>query len=180
MKRSSRIKNWLARTLHSEDGTVAVEFVLAVPILMAIFTAAFESGLIMTRAVILEQALDETMRELRLGHYPIPSHHLLKAEICSRTTIFPDCANSIMIELQRVDTSSWTLPSSAVACVDRAEDIQPVTVLQVGQQNDIMMVRVCLVQDLLFPSIGIGQRLPQDGQGGFGIIALSAFVNEPT
>ncbi len=65
------------------------------------------------------------------------------------------------------------------ACIDRSEDIQPVTALQIGQQNDIMLIRVCVVQDAMFPITGIGLGLPKDGEGGYGIIAISAFVTEP-
>ena len=43
------------------------------------------------------------------------------------------------------------MPTSDIACVDRGEDINPVTALQIGQQNDIMLVRICVVQDAIFP-----------------------------
>jgi hypothetical protein len=170
----------LRRYMIDDRASATLEFVLALPVVMAVFTASFESGLIMTRAIMLEQALDKTMRELRLGHYPIPSHQLLKSEICARSSLFRDCESSILIELQRINTATWALPATDAACIDRTEDIQPVTALQVGQQNDIMLIRVCIVQDLMFPRFGIGKRLPQDGLGGFGIVAVSAFVNEPT
>jgi hypothetical protein len=56
----------------------------------------------------------------------------------------------------------------------------PVTQLQFGQQNDVMLVRVCVVQDAIFPTSGIGLGLPKDSQGGYGVIAVSAFVVEPS
>jgi hypothetical protein len=44
-----------------------------------------------------------------------------------------------------------------------------------------MLVRVCVVQDAMFPGAGIGwQRERSDGQVGYRIITVSAFVNEPT
>lgn len=170
----------LARAFRREDGTAAVEFVIAVPVLITIFMASFESGLLMTRSIMLEQSVDMTMRELRLGHYPLPDATLLKQEICKRTVIFKDCETNIMIEMTRISTANWSLPTTGVSCVDRAEDIQPVTALQIGQQNDIMLVRVCVVQDALFPTTGIGLGLPKDGNGGYGVVAISAFVTEPT
>lgn len=170
----------LARAFRREDGTAAVEFVIAVPVLITIFMASFESGLLMTRSIMLEQSVDMTMRELRLGHYPLPDAPLLKHEICKRTVIFKDCETNIMIEMTRISTANWSLPTTGVSCVDRAEDIQPVTALQIGQQNDIMLVRVCVVQDALFPTTGIGLGLPKDGNGGYGVVAVSAFVTEPT
>lgn len=170
----------MRRALRREDGSATLEFVLSVPILITIFMASFESGLLMTRSIMLEQSVDMTMRELRLGHYPLPDAALLKREICKRTVIFKDCESNIMIEMTRVSTTAWSLPRTDVACVDRAEDIQPVTALQIGQQNDVMLIRVCVVQDALFPTTGIGLGLPKDGHGGYGVVAVSAFVTEPT
>jgi hypothetical protein len=142
--------------------------------------ASFESGLLMTRAIMLEQAVDITMRELRLGHYTLPDADLLKAEICKRTVIFKSCEDNIMIEMTRVSTLNWALPKTDVACVDREEEIQPVTVLQIGQQNDVMLIRVCVIQDALFPTSKYGLRLATDAQGGYGLVTVSAFVTEPS
>lgn len=175
-----RLFHRLRRAFGREDGTAAVEFVISVPLLITIFMASFESGFVMVRSIMLEQSLDMTMRELRLGHYPIPSAQLLKEEICKRSVILTGCEDNIMIEMTRINTTSWTLPTNQVTCVDREEDIQPVTQLQIGQQNDVMLVRVCVVQDALFPTTGIGLGLPKDNQGGYGLVAVSAFVTEPS
>lgn len=170
----------LARGFRREDGTATIEFVMAVPVLMTVFMASFESGLLMTRSIMLEQSVDMTMRELRLGHYSLPNAALLKREICKRTVIFKDCEANIMIEMTRVSTANWALPQGEVSCVDREEDIQPVTALQIGQQNDVMLVRVCVIQDAIFPTSKFGLNLATDAQGGYGLVAVSAFVTEPT
>lgn len=164
----------------SESGTAAVEFVMAVPLLMAIFMASFESGFLMIRSLMLEQSVDMTMRELRLGHYPIPTAALLKQEICARSVVLQNCEANISIEMTRINTATWALPANRIACVDREEDIQPVTIVQQGQQNDVMLVRVCVVQDAMFPTTGIGLGLPKDAQGGYGLVSVSAFVTEPS
>lgn len=170
----------MTRRWRSEDGTASIEFVLTIPFLIAIFMASFESGLLMVRSILLEQSVDITMRELRLGHYTLPDAALLKEEICGRTVIFGDCEANIMIEMTRVSTTTWQMPSTGVQCMDRSEDVQPVTALQIGQQNDMMMVRVCVIQNAIFPTTGIGLGLPKDGEGGYGVVAVSAFVTEPT
>ena len=175
-----RFMRRLARGFRREDGTATIEFVMAVPVLLTVFMASFESGLLMTRAIMLEQAVDITMRELRLGHYTLPDADLLKAEICKRTVIFKSCEDNIMIEMTRVSTLNWALPKTDVACVDREEVIQPVTVLQIGQQNDVMLIRVCVIQDALFPTSKYGLRLATDAQGGYGLVTVSAFVTEPS
>lgn len=169
----------LRRGFLREDGTAAIEFAMTVPILLTIFMASFESGMLMVRSIMLEQSLDMTMRELRLGHYPIPTADLLKQEICNRSVVLKNCESSVMIEMTRINTTSWALPTNSVTCVDREEEIQPVTQLQIGQQNDVMLIRVCVVQDALFPTTGIGFGLPHDAAGGYGLVAVSAFVTEP-
>jgi Flp pilus assembly pilin Flp len=174
-----RLLSRVARFLRRDDGTASVEFALTVPLLIVIFMASFESGFLMVRSIMLEQALDMTMRELRLGHYTIPSSALLKTEICRRSVILKNCETNIMIEMTRISTTAWNLPTTHVTCVNRDEDIQPVTQLQIGQQNDVMLVRVCVVQDAMFPTTGIALGLPKDAQGGYGLVATSAFVTEP-
>lgn len=177
----TRFSKRLRRAWRDESGVATVEFVMALPILLAVFSASFESGLMMTRSIMLEQSLDMVMRELRLGHYVAPDAELLKEEICSRTVIFSDCKASLMIELQPISTSTWAMPAEAATCADRDLDIQPVTSLQIGQQNDLILVRACIVQDAIFPTTGIGLRLTRvDAGGGYEIVAVSAFSNEPS
>lgn len=162
-----------------EDGTAAVEFAMTVPILMMIFMASFESGFLMIRSLMLEQSVDMTMRELRLGHFPLATAATLKDEICARSVILSNCEDNITIEMQRINTATWALPTSQVACADRVEDIEPAVVFEQGQQNDVMLVRVCVVQDAMFPTTGIGLGLPKDAQGGYGLVTTTAFSIEP-
>jgi hypothetical protein len=164
-----------------EDGTASMEFVLVIPVIMAIFMASFESGLLMVRSIMLEQSVDMTMRELRLGHYPDATNQKLKKEICDLTVIFSDCVSNMKIELQRVSTTSWSLPSEPIKCVNRQEPIVPVVQpANSGQQNDLMLIRVCVVLQAMFPTTGLGLKLPLDADGGYGLIARSAFVVEPS
>ena len=55
-----RFMKRLARGFRREDGTASVEFVMVVPVLLTVFMASFESGLLMTRSIMLEQAVDIT------------------------------------------------------------------------------------------------------------------------
>ena len=169
----------LARGFRREDGTASIEFVMAVPVLMTIFMASFESGLLMTRSVMLEQAVDITMRELRLGHYVDPDADLLKEEICKRTAIFKDCATSIRIELTQISKKTWDLPTTSTSCVDRSKPFQVPETLMDQTEHEMMLMRVCVRQDLLFPTSGLGLKLAPVNEGGFGLIAISAFVVEP-
>lgn len=174
-----RFRNQLDRLAKSEKGTASLDFVICVPVIMAIFMASIESGMLMTRFILLEQSVDIVMRNLRLGQYPNATVQALKHEICSRTIVMSDCESNITIDLQPVSTTTWAFPSQELACVDRGTSIQPSTTFNVGAAHQIMMVRVCVIQDAIFPTTGLGLKLPKDAQGGYGLIATSAFVNEP-
>jgi hypothetical protein len=167
------------RFRRAEDGQSTVEFVMAVPLLLTIFMASFESGILMVRSIILEQSLDLTIRELRLGSYPTPTSALLKKEICDRSSILVECEKNITVEMTRISTQTWSMPSSRITCVDREEELQPTLDFQIGDQNDVMLLRVCVVQETMFPTTGLGLDLPTDAEGGFGLTAVTAFSIEP-
>lgn len=165
---------------REEEGLAAVEFAISFPFIFLLFIFAVELGLIMTKSVMLEHALDMTMRDLRLGRMEDPTSDKMKDDICDQLAIIDDCRDNIMIELQPINTNTWAMPNQPVSCVDRDEEIQPVVSFTLGQQNQIMLVRACVLVEPLFPATGIGALLPKDTQGGFGMAAYSAFVNEPS
>lgn len=164
---------------RKDDGTATMEFVLMVPVLLAVFLAAFESGLLMVRHTMLDRAVDMTVREVRLGHMMNATHDTLKDMICDHTVVIPNCRSVIRIEMEPISTTTWALPDESPTCIDRAETIHPVTTVNPGLAEEIMLVRVCVVADAMFPTTGIGLGLPKDGNGGYRLIAVSAFVNEP-
>jgi len=172
--------NRLRKGFWREDGTATMEFVLMVPVFLTIFMASFESGLLMVRQILLDQSVDQSMRELRLGHMNNVTEASLRTQICSLTIVFSNCETVMMIQLDRISTTTWAIPGTPTACINRDEQIQPVVALQIGQQNDVMLVRVCVIQDAMFPTTGIGLGLAVDSQGGYALISRSAFVVEPT
>ena len=175
----ARLKGQISRVIRSESGTASLDFAICIPVIMAIFMASIESGMLMTRFILLEQSVDMVMRNLRLGQYPAPTVQLLKDEICRRTIIMEGCESNITIDLQPVSTTAWNFPPRNAGCVDRGAEVQPATTFNPGAAHQIMMVRVCVTQDAMFPTTGIGLNLPKDASGGYGLVAISAFVNEP-
>lgn len=179
----TRLPGHIRRALRREDGTATVEFVVMVPLILLIFMSSFESGLLMTRQVLLERAVDMTMRELRLGHYPDLAgealNRKLKTEICDRTIIFTDCMKNITLDLDRISTTSWVFPTDIIQCVNRASPYVPVTDLNAGQQNDLMLVRVCVSLQAIFPGMRLSVAMPLDRLGNYVLLARSAFVVEP-
>jgi hypothetical protein len=175
----ARFKTHIFRVLKREEGTAAIEFVICIPVIMTIFIASIESGVLMTRYIMLERSVDMVMRNLRLGEYPNPTSEFLKARICERAVVMQHCEDNITIALEPISTTTWAFPPRNAGCVDRANNISPSVTYNPGSAHEIMMVRVCVTQDAMFPTTGIGLNLPKDPSGGYGLIATSAFVNEP-
>lgn len=170
-----------------EDGVASMEFVLMLPAFMFIFMSTFESGLLMTRYIMLERALDMTVRDLRLGAFVFPTnatdqekHDKIKKAICDKTVMFEDCMNIVMLELRPVSRTTWAPLNVAASCIDRSAAVNPPQSLDLGGSDEMMLVRACAVFDPLFPNTGIAMTLPKDVTGGYDLVATSAFVNEPS
>lgn len=175
----ARLRRSLRRFGRREDGGAMVELVIVMPVMMLIFMAAFESGLYMTRQIMLERAVDQTIRELRLGRIDNPTHETLKDEICERAPFLANCDFTIRIELRPVSTTTWNLPSQPTTCFDRDEAVNPSLAPNPGVENQLMLVRVCVIQDAVFPGANIAQSIVRDTQGGYALVSVGAFVNEP-
>lgn len=175
----SLIRKRVRRAKKDEDGSASIEFVILFPIFMVLFMSTFEAGLLMTRQVMLERAVDISVRGLRLGTWSPPTHEELKRNICNLAGILPDCMNNMLIELQPVSTSTWTPLPAVATCRDNDEPIQPVTTFNGGDQNEMMIVRACATMKPWFYATGLGLRLPLIDSENYALVSSSAFVNEP-
>lgn len=163
-----------------EDGAATIEFVILFPIVFSLFLAGVEAGVVLTRHVMLERGLDIAMRALRLGQVMPVTLDALRERICRETMVIPNCRENLMIELRRLEAPGMSLPTQAASCVNRESETQPAVNLNPGAEHDLMLVRVCLLYDPMFPSTGWGLALtPEEGSGAFQISAASAYVNEP-
>lgn len=173
------IRRFLKRFIRSEKGVASVEFVLVAPFYITVFLSSFELAMMNIRAVMLERATDIVVRDLRLGKVDEPSYDQVVNAICSLTFVVPDCDNTIRIEMRPVDPADWEPLGDDVECVRREEEIQPDVTFENGQQNNMMLLRVCAVFDPFYPTIGVGRSMPKEESGGYIVSASSAFVNEP-
>jgi hypothetical protein len=176
------LRRALARFGQREEGTATLEMVLCMPVLLMIFMAAFESGLLMTRQIMLERGVDLTVRELRLGTLDVSGadgHEVLKNDICDNTPFLPDCDATIRIELRPVSTVAWNLPAEPTTCFDRDEDLNPSLRPNPGVENELMLIRVCVIQNAIFPGANLGAALAEDSEGGYRLVTVAGFVNEP-
>ncbi|QDC10222.1 pilus assembly protein [Oceanicola sp. D3] len=176
---ASKLAARLLRFRRREEGNTTIEFVILFPIFIIIFMSCFELGMLMTRQVMLERALDLSVRDLRLGHWKPPTHDELKKALCDRAGVIPDCLNSMLIELQPVSKTTWTPLPPQATCVDKSAPIQPVTTFNGGNENQMMIVRACAVTKPWFVATALGLKLPLVDGENYAIVSSSAFVNEP-
>lgn len=164
----------------SEKGVASVEFVVIFPFFVGVFLSAYEVAIMNIRAVMMERAVDIAVREIRLARGSDIEHEDVRWNICANAMGIPECLDVTKIELTRVDRETWTTNLEETPdCRDRLDEIKPPKNFQNGQQNDLMLIRVCAVVDPIFPTFGVGRTIPKDDSGGYLIIASSAFVNEP-
>lgn len=176
----SRLRKLFRPFRKDERGLASVEFALFFPVYLGMFFWAAELGIITIKSVMLDHALDVSMRDLRLGLMENPTQDSLKESICARASIIGNCEDQMMIELQAVSTTTWAMPQTPVTCVNNDEEIQPVVAFAPGRQQELMLVRACIVVPVLFPNMIFGRQLFRDSSGGIGIASISSFVNEPS
>jgi Flp pilus assembly protein TadG len=81
------IRNSIHRFLADEDATATVEFVIVFPVLLMVFISAFETAMILTRQVMLERAVDSTVRYLRLTSGISVTHDQIRQNICDNALL---------------------------------------------------------------------------------------------
>lgn len=172
----ARIRSLLRR----ENGNATIEFALFFPMLVTMLLSTVELGILTIRNVMLEHAVDLTVRDLRLGKINNPTQAKIRYLICERSSVVADCENRLLIELRPVSTVTWTPLASDTTCKNRDENINPAVEFNPGISHEMVLIRVCAVFKPVFPSTTLGMQLARDDLGGYALVASSAFVNEPT
>lgn len=166
------------RFLRNEEGAIALEFAIVAPVFFAIVFSIFEAGWMMTKVMMLEMALDKTVRELRVGRPESFSYDYVKERICDRALVYPNCREQLAVELLPIPVGT-AFPSGPATCVDRGAVTQPPRVFDPGARSQFVFVRACAITDPLTPGLGVGLQLQKDEFGGYAIVTQSAFLNEP-
>jgi Flp pilus assembly protein TadG len=173
----------LRQFLADEHGGPTVEFVvLFAPLLYLIFTIG-ELGVFMMRAVMIERGLDMAMRDVRLGTIETGEDETeveaVRRRICEEAFLLFGCEDRLLIEVTPLaDVSSFG--TSEVNCVNSSDpSLSPADKFTPPGREQITFVRACLVSSPIFPGVGLGAQLPRLEGGGYGIIAETAFMNEP-
>lgn len=158
-----------------ERGYSTAEFTIVATTFLTGFFWVFETGLIMTKQMMLERALDITVRELRLASSPTFTHDYIKTKICSLALVFRECDTNMLLEMETFEPSSGF--TQDYKCYDKENEITPVTNWQPGLRSEIVYMRACIIIDPMMPN-GIA-LFPGSSAAGVPLIASTAFVNEP-
>lgn len=169
------LRRHLRAFLRNESAVVAAEWAIAFPVYFAMFLWSMEVTYMMTRTSMLERSLDVVIRDLRLGRLGTqnPTVQFLEERVCSRTTLFPDCMESLAMEFTIVNQTTFAMPNTDLPCVVRTPEIKAGRTAQtynVGTANELMVVRACMLVNTI---------MPFDGPIIYRLNAASAFVNEP-
>lgn len=172
--------------LRDDSGEATIEFLFIFPIIFLVFTASFESSMYMARYVMFERAVDLTIRQLRLGTYPNPTHQNLKKTICQSGMMVESvsaCVDSMKIWMQPVNTNTFVMAAPPKSCVDKSQPIvtdePPANEFTMGTDNDIMLMRICLKEDPMFPTTAVSVKMPVEADGSYVMLVTTTFVNEP-
>ncbi|WP_371154735.1 TadE/TadG family type IV pilus assembly protein [Jannaschia sp. 2305UL9-9] len=165
---------------NREDGAATVEFVILLPVFLAVFLSSFEASLLLSRQVMLERGVDVAVRQVRLDSRSTVSQNALRNEVCAIAKILPDCETNLLVELQEIDTVTYDLPSTAQPCVNRETSVTPAAEFEADRASKLILMRACFAVDPFMPGAGLGTQLVTDVDGSsMRIVAATAFVVEP-
>ena len=173
------LNNSVARFRREDSGSVTIEFAIIMSIFVIILGAAVELGYMNLRHAMLERGLDTTAREVRLNTGEVPTYSDLKDSICETATIIPNCVNNLRLEMKVVDARSFDPIPNTADCQNAEEEPKPLREFNSGLDNDLMLMRACLMFKPIFPTTGIAAHLNKDNEGYVALVSTSAFVQEP-
>jgi hypothetical protein len=171
--------------LKDESGTGPIEFVFVFPVVFLVFTASFESSMFMARYVMFDRAVDEVVRQLRLRILTNVTNRELKREICEAGMMIGSvetCIRDMRIWMQPVNTADFRMVAPPKHCTDRNQAlnlVEEASAVATGTDNDIMLMRVCLKEEPMFPTTFISVNMASEPDGTYALIVTSTFVNEP-
>ncbi|GIT89973.1 hypothetical protein JANAI62_05430 [Jannaschia pagri] len=170
----------LLRRARREDGAATVEFVLLLPVFLALFLSCFEASLVLIRQVMLERGLDVVAREIRLDSSNGLTQTGIRDNICAEARILPDCTANLLVELQEIDPANYDLPSTVQPCVNRETSVMPTPAFVSERASKIVFVRACFAVDPFMPGAGLGAQLVSSVDGtSLRMVAATTVVVEP-
>ena len=176
----SAIRRTAGRFRASEEGSMVVPFALWTPVFLALILSSVELGTVTIRQTALDRALDETVRDIRLGLPGVDDQVAVKTAICDRAAVLPGCMDTLQLEMIPLDMRSWDAPPRQADCVDTAEAITPNRTFTIGTDRQVMFLRACYKYRPITPAGTLSSSLAKDDEGFTALVSTSAFVQEPS
>ena len=171
-------KKAMRRFAQSEEGSMVVPVALWTPVFLGLILATVELGTITIRHTALERAMDDTVRDVRLGN-GAEDHAELKQAICNSAKVLPNCDTTLKLEMVRLNMRAWQSPKKTADCYDEAEPYADQRTFDKSGDQDLMYLRACYKYKPITPAGWLGSNLAKDNDGYAALTSKSAFVVEP-
>lgn len=163
---------------RDDSGSMVIPFALWTPVFLILILSSIELGTVTIRQTALERALDDTVRDIRLG--AISDQAEIKQSICDSAAVLPGCMNTLHLEMISLDMRDWDGIIDAADCADTTLDVTPHRAFQNGGSNEMMLLRACYKYQPITPAGTISSSLAKDTQGYTALVVSTAFVHEPS
>lgn len=163
---------------REERGSMVIPFALWTPIFLILILSSIELGTVTIRQTALERALDDTVRDIRLG--AVSDHADIKQAICDGAAVLPGCMNTLHLEMVSLDMRNWDGIINSADCTDTTQEVTPHRSFQNGGSNEMMLLRACYKYQPITPAGTISSSLAKDDQGYTALVVSTAFVHEPS
>lgn len=177
-----RHRTFSKRFSKSEQGSSAVEFAIISPIFIALLFVVIETGWLFLRMTMMDHAMVQASRFVYTGAAQAGMIDSIEMRdfICEKMAIVPEatCQDNLVIDLTRID-SFQDIPEERAPCIDDDETMQPVVTFNPGDSNEVVVLRACLLIDVLQPWITWAADMPLDDDNRYRMISSLIFLNEP-
>jgi len=123
------------------------------------------------------------MRTVRINTGVQYTHNDIKAMICENAPMLGNCDADLRLEMIPNDPRSYTAMPPYVDCVDSRYDTGAtqniVRNFHLGNANELVVVRACLLYDPILPGSMMALSRARDENGKSAMVAVSAFTQEP-
>lgn len=178
-----KLLNQISRFRKGESGVTSTEFIIIAPLFMMMLLNAIELGVINLRQITLESRLDSAMRVVRINTGAGYTHNDIRDMICENAPLLVECKQNLRLEMVTNDPRHYTELPAQVDCVDRSVPPSEVSDdelnFTLGNSNELVIVRACLLYDPIIPTSGIALTRTADASGRSAHVAVSAFTQEP-
>ena len=163
--------------LKNEDGVTVVEFAFLAPIFFALLFSILETGIIMTKLTLLDNAVSNSARSIYIGKVSTKSE--VERTICEDIVIVQNCLDNINVEVHVIESFDDT-PDDPIECKDSDDTtFEPTVRYEQSAGGEIVLFRVCLSSTVVTPGLGVGLSLSKNHNNRINLVASSAFMNEP-